>query len=283
MNTDWKLAKPGIYKGITRAQYESIPAVNQSTLKLLKPTAMHGKYAIEHPRKSSEQMSIGTATHTCLLEPSKIKSSFIEMPDVDGRTKEGKDAKAQFEEMAQGRTVFQKKDMDLVRGCVEAAKKHPGFMQLLAGAKAKEVVVVWNDALTSIACKALIDIVGEAGGAWVVCDVKTSRNADRPQFQKDILKYGYHIQAAFYVDGVMAHTRCNAPFIIAVVENEPPHAVAIYEMGMDSIEIGRKEYRRLMALYDECCKSGVWPGYPNELSIIDIPHWAIQQEQFFEE
>ena len=40
------------------------------------------------------------------------------------------------------------------------------------------------------------------------------------------------------------------------------------------LEPGRAVYRRDLATYAECLRSGEWPGYPEEIRELELPAWA---------
>ena len=40
------------------------------------------------------------------------------------------------------------------------------------------------------------------------------------------------------------------------------------------LDKARAENRRLLNLYAECKRTGIWPGYPAGISHINLPRWA---------
>ena len=48
-------------------------------------------------------------------------------------------------------------------------------------------------------------------------------------------------------------------------------------LGDDVLDAARRENRRLMDTYAECKRTGVWPGYPAGINLINLPAWAQRQ------
>lgn len=108
----------------------------------------------------------------------------------------------------------------------------------------------------------------------VIPDLKTvpRGGASREEFTRDIYKWGYYRQAAFYLDFFGATF-----FVFIVVEKEPPYAVACYNLDARAIQLGRFENERDLALVKRCSDSGKWPAYPAGLGEISVPEWVLKR------
>jgi len=71
---------PGIYPGLSFAEYQAIPALNFSKLKLLASTPAKAKWQWDHPEEPTEAMVFGTWFHTAALQPEDMPR-FVEQPD----------------------------------------------------------------------------------------------------------------------------------------------------------------------------------------------------------
>jgi exodeoxyribonuclease VIII len=71
--------KPGIYEGLSNADYHGGPGVSKSILDLVRRSPAHAKSAKDTPpseRKTTPAQAIGTAFHALVLEPKLFVSEF---------------------------------------------------------------------------------------------------------------------------------------------------------------------------------------------------------------
>lgn len=108
-----------------------------------------------------------------------------------------------------------------------------------------------------------------------ILDVKSTRDASITGFSRDIGKYGYDVQAAFYIDGIKAVTGLELPFYFVPIEKDGPHEVAMYRASDDMVATGRKKYRAALELLQWCREKGEYPGYQpfGEIEVIDLQKW----------
>ena len=268
----------GLHNGVKMDDYRQIEAVNQSVLKLMERSPMHCRYAVEHPDPASDSQRIGDATHAAILEPGRFAAEFIASPKFDRRTKDGKAAAAEWEAANAGKLPLDPDEFARVEAMGRAVSQCRTAARLLGTPGECEVTACWHDRPTGLACKGRFDRRAVVGGHPTIIEVKTARSAAYGDFARDAAKYGYHIQAAWYVDGHEAATGFPARHVFIVVENEPPHGVAVYVLNDAEMQSGRAKYRRMMDEYAACVKSGVWPGYPDKAQVLVLPHWALEIE-----
>ena len=121
--------------------------------------------------------------------------------------------------------------------------------------------------------KCRFDIVAERG---FVVDLKTTQDAS--QFERSVVKWGYHRQAALYQMGAAAvGVECKA-FIFVVVETAAPYGIRVVTLDSDALIQGEREVHRAAKLYRECMETGEWPGYSSDLQTVSLPLWALDQE-----
>ena len=105
-------------------------------------------------------------------------------------------------------------------------------------------------------------------------DFKTTTDASYESFKRTIWNMGYYRQAAYYLDIAKTNGLPHTDFVFVAVEKAPPYAVALYHMEDAAIATGRREYERLLALYEECLEKNEWPAYPKEPQLMGLPHWV---------
>ena len=134
-----------------------------------------------------------------------------------------------------------------------------------------EVSMQWADAFTGRACRGRLDWLNPR---HIITDLKTTKDASPRGFASSMVKFGLHLQAAFYSDGYHACTGIYPEFKFLVVETSAPYEVALYSVPQAVIDQGREEYQRLLALLAECEATDTWPGAVNAETPIFLPRWA---------
>jgi len=265
--------EPGMYHGISHNEYHSWSAISNTLLGELARSPAHLKHAIECPPRATPSMITGQAIHASILEPEQFLTEYIAAPIVDKRTKDGKAAWAEFEKLADGKTILSVDDHGLCVAVHDSAVKHPAAKAILDAKGETEVSAVWVDPNTDVVCRCRADDCIDPN---IIVDLKTARNGSPQGFKRAIGEYGYYRQAAFYLDGMSGATGKNYDtFLFLVVEKTPPYAVACYRLDDQSIEIGRREYTQLLELYERCLQEDYWPSYTDVVVDISVPGWVI--------
>jgi hypothetical protein len=163
-------------------------------------------------------------------------------------------------------------DVEGVGSMTEQLYKHPEARKLLHGAL-KEISIKFE--LDGFPCKGRLDAYhadGELEG--VVVDLKTTRDASPEGFKRAAYSYGYHRQAAWYLQGLKTLGLPATSFYIIAVETSAPHAVAVYKLSEKALEAGLKEVTELFALYKECKSTNEWDGYSRTAQVLELPYYA---------
>jgi hypothetical protein len=142
-----------------------------------------------------------------------------------------------------------------------------------------EQSLFWIDPATAVWCRARFDWLRDRapdGRRTLFCDYKTTKSAAPDEIEKAILNYGYHQQAAWYLDGVRALDLAEpeAEFLLIFQEKAPPYLVTVAQIAYSSLRIGREQNRRAIELYAECTAANHWPGYTDGVANVALPIWA---------
>lgn len=267
--------EPGIYEDVSFATYRQWDAVNASFLKVVaKQSPAHAQYEREHPTDSTA-LAFGRMLHTLCVETLDFATSYAIAPDVDRRTKAGKAALAEFEALSADKEVIKQADYDTARAMAKAIRAHPKAKIFLSDGR-PEVCAVWDDDEAGIRCKGRYDHLHNHKP--VIADIKSTRDATARPFQRSIIEYGYHLSAAFYLDGLHALTGQRGSFVWIAAEKSEPWGVITYHADARTIEAGRHAYKRALFVVKQCMETRVWPCYSQELVSMTIPDWLIRQE-----
>jgi len=257
--------KPGIYDGISSADYHKDPALGSTSLKTLATkTPAHYQHDKTHP-KFSDAFTLGTAAHSLILE--QDVSNIVSVDADNWLTKAAKEAKAAA--LAAGQQPLLRKEVEQVKAMHAAVMSHPQARTLFKGHKAEQSVF-WKEDSLMLKCRP------DAWKPGLLVDLKTTVNADPNEFGKTAYNFGYHQSAAHYIDGVKAATGEELPFLFVLVEKHAPYLVSVVELDWEAIDYGRQLNDRAKRIYRECSDTGNWPGYP-AVEPIELPNYAIYQ------
>jgi exodeoxyribonuclease VIII len=250
------------------SDYLAAPAISGSALaKIGATTPAHWRASLA-TRKTTPEMQFGTAFHSYVLEPGKFAAEYAIRPDdVDFRTKAGKEWRA-----ANGdKPLVTEEEFATIKGMAAAMRAKPMTAKLLAGAKPE---VTLFDQIAGTWVKSRPDALNERLG--VAVNLKTCEDASEAGVQKRIADFGgtYYVSAALCLDVLRSVTGRKWQYIFVFVEKEAPYESRRVMLKPTVIDWGRMRYKRALATFAECVKSGVWPGYPDDTIEADLPMWA---------
>ncbi|MDZ4341359.1 MAG: PD-(D/E)XK nuclease-like domain-containing protein [Candidatus Binatia bacterium] len=293
-NPDITDGLPGLYPDVPEEAYHSIPACNQSRLKLLgEKSEAHVYHEMQNPTPPTPEMEFGSAVHVAVLQPDQLERRYVVVGQCAGQTQKGERCANGGSIIIDGhsfcrrhvpktgtpddrRTIRQVdfdrcRDMrDSVYACASArdALEHPDPTELSA-------LWSWNVDGFPLPCKARMDKLLPSAGA--IADLKTTVDASPRGFVRAVYTYGYYVQAAFYTQGAAALGCACDDFLIVAVEKEPPFACAIYRVRDDAIEAGFNELQPLLLRYAHAVQTNTWPSYPQTPIEIGLPDYAWKQ------
>lgn len=279
---DKEAPAPGFYRDLNFDEYASWDAVNASTLKGFSRTPAHVYYDLQHGGKEqTASLELGWLLHVAVLEPARFEASYVVPPRVDRRTKEGKATWAQFQAENHDKEFIDADDLQKILSMKKALLSHETAGPFFSGRGINEVSLLWHDKEYALKCKARVDRVGFVNEWPVVGELKIAKNASEREFGRAVYIYGYDVAAVHYLKGLetLVPIPDGNPFrrlVFFVVEHEPPHCVACYELDDASLEEGAIKRGRYMRQWRECVSSGIWPGYHAGIDYVSLPAWAFK-------
>jgi hypothetical protein len=264
---DMNTKNQGIYPGISNDEYHKMPGISSTYLRQWTKCPL----STTSPTPETKAMAFGSAAHKYILERDEFFTEFAVAPKVDRRTKSGKEEYERFVVDAVGKTIIADDEFCKILEMRDALFAHPVAVQMLSAGDVEQSIF-WTDQKTGLGCKCRPDLIN-----GVLIDYKTTTDASPHGFSSSIQKYGYHQQAAHYIDGYNAVTSDKQDqFCFIAQESKPPYLVGVYFLDEDAIEIGREKNRR--ALYSIANHAGALPSYNNnESAIITLPGWALYE------
>jgi hypothetical protein len=285
--------EPGIYD-MPDEQYFDFPAFSNSDLKLISRSPAHYYAEKRDPNRSLDNdtasKAAGRAIHCAILEPGDFPNRYIIAPEDAPRKPtiaqinmkvpsekaiESMEFWTDFNERAGGKEILKAEDYASYMEVTKQVREHPELRDLLKDGLAEKCVFA-VDPKTGLLVKCKTDYFRQFSKMAVIIDLKTTKDARPFSFQRDAYTYGYFQQAAFYSDvwkwaGLVSQIDT---WIILAVEREKPYAVMLYEVSGEDIEFGRKQYRKALAIAEECNATDTWPAYNTDIVPLKIPGYA---------
>jgi exodeoxyribonuclease VIII len=263
---------------LENADYHRHSAVSKSHLDQVARSPLHYWARYLDPNRVEPEptpaMLVGSAVHTHVLELDQWDARYVTAPEgIDRRTKQGKAEWEAFSTAATGRTVISRTDAEQVMRMGHAVFAHPAAAMLLKQLPGKaETTWMWTDEATGLQCKCRPDWLTDDHS--LIIDLKTTEDASVAGFRKSIANWRYHVQAAWYLDGIEKATGTRPDqFIFVVVEKRAPYACAVYAADAEMIAAGAAAAARDLEVLATCKAANAWPGYSDQIETISLPPW----------
>ncbi|MHC3392054.1 PD-(D/E)XK nuclease-like domain-containing protein [Streptomyces lavendulocolor] len=271
------ITEPGIYPDLSIEEYHADRgSLSSSGARRLLPPSCPAlfRYEQDHPQPPRRAFDMGTAAHRLVL------GDGPELVAVDADDWRTKAARAERDEVyAAGGVPLLAAEYDQVHAMADALRRHPVASALFApGSGRPEQSMFWRDAPTGVMRRARLDWLPDPrDGRLLVPDYKTTRDASPEGLARAVDTYGYHQQAAWYLDAVRALGLDDRPaFLLVCQEKQAPYLVTVVELDALALRIGAAKNRRAIETYARCVESGRWPGYADDAApvYLSLPAWA---------
>jgi exodeoxyribonuclease VIII len=265
----------GKYDNISLEEYHKLPAWSKTALDHINRSPAHYMEWLANPPDQTPAMAFGSALHCAILTPELYDKEYSVIPDFDRRTKAGREAYAQFLVDCPGRSFVSGVQAGQISCMKTAIFDHPLASQTLSNGEAEQSFF-WTDPKTGLECKARPDYFRNDG---IVVDLKTCADATFKEFQRSAYNYRYHVQGAFFMDGIFHATgkQCT-DFVLIAVEKEAPYGIMVYRLDDLAIDAGRVAYERNLADIKEWKEkpelyTTVYQHSQNPVELL-LPAWA---------
>jgi len=205
---------------------------------------------------NSPALTIGSAFHTYVLENELFFKEFIVAPKIDRRKKAGKEewTKLQNQATTTGKQLLAEKDFKMICIMSEKIFEDKTCKELLSNGEPE--VSFYRENFIDIKARVRPDYYKE--GQYIV-DLKSCQDASPRAFRYDILKYGWHIQAAFYMDVLEVND-----FYFIASEKQHPYACQTYKLSDHLINEGRIAYMDAIASWKNFLEFGTIEKYKTD-------------------
>lgn len=262
---------------MTRAEYDRHGEVNFSTLKLLgmKSPAHYHAALLAPVGEDTDARQRGRAVHCAVLEPARFRSDFVVWTGGkrDGRMKAWRDFKTEHAR----KEILTPAMSDLALTMAKAAQAIPAARPYLMGGRS-EATLLWPFTREpigpipgyTIQCRSRLDFIADCGA---LVDLKTTRDASPGGFGREVARYGYHVQAAFYRRAYFAVTGKLLPYKFVAIEAASPHIGAVYNMTPKAFALGEETVTGWMDTLNVCLRDNRWPAYGEGEMDVELPRY----------
>ena len=281
--------RPGIYYGMSDADYQAIDALRASTMKEALQSAKQLHYRMHNRRPDSGALRLGRAVHLAVLQPEEYEGETARIPD-EYATASGLSRKKPAQEwaaplMASGVTVVSAAEDAKAHAIASAVFEHAAAATMLQAAPGREVTAIWYETTPQghkVACKARADFLGEG----TLGDLKTTRETNRfhpAGVAAVIARFGYDYQFGWYERGLIsaseqageAHTFDALRWAWIFVQSEAPHDVICAIADDEMQDLGRWRAQCVWETYASARDCGAWPGVAPDPVVVSLPRWAV--------
>jgi len=257
--------------------------ISSSAIKrICKQSVLH---QLEAAPPSGNALTVGSAFHTIVLEPDCFDAEFMVMNEtINKRTKVGKARLAELHGIAatEGKEILEKQDFQMIQSMRDSFGLCDINRHMVADSNIERSFYVNDFHGCSVRirpdgyCPSPNQTVPGAPTESYIMDLKSCQDASPRAFKTDMYKYGYHIQAAFYLD-VLSHT-CKLwaahnklpdfpvfkDFYFLAVEKKRPFAAQIYRLGDQMVAEGRFQYLQALKMWSDYLDTNVPSSFHHE-------------------
>lgn len=286
------VTEPGIYADISHEDYVADPvkggSISSTGLKMMLQEGGPAKFKHyrDNGRVATRSMEFGSLAHMILLGEGpeitvvhKVTRDKSRVPADDYATKSAQEHAAEIR--AAGAIPVLEHEVKVARAMADAVRRHDVAHSLLTQPGKAEQSGFWQDAETGVWVRVRYDYLPDVGdGRLIIPDYKTCTDSAPSVFNRTVVdKYGYHQQAALYVEAArVLLDQPDAAFVWIAQEKAAPYLPSVIEVNPEWLRIGREMNRHAIRRYAECVATDTWPGHEGVTSP-EPPPWVITQHE----
>lgn len=229
-------------------------------------------------KEQTDAMIYGSMVHCLVLEPDDFDKRYFVLDDeticsqIGGAkpraTTKYKDWKENEMQNAGGKVLVELDEFKHAQVISLHVRSNAASNKVLKMAQEREKPIEWE--YLNFKFKGFIDGHGEKA----IFDLKTCADASPKKFQRDLVNFGYYLQAAMYLYG----TRENKPYYIIAVDKKG--GISVHQLHEQLIEQGLAEYAFLLEKFNECILTesfhkshDFWSGRYDGIYVAEKPNY----------
>ena len=228
--------------------YHSHDSISASGLKTIHKKSVY--HLINQQFKETPAMALGTAVHQAILEPHDFHDIYHVIEKIDKRTKAGKEEYQKQIDLAQGKIIIEDDIHEIIKSILGDFRQNDLAQKYCKG----EIELSHYTQYEGIDVRVRPDVINHVSD--FISDVKTCQDNSPQAFKRDVYNWGYHLQAAFYMDMCGIN---NFRFIACTTKY--PYTVEVYTLDERDIEFGRMAYKNAFRQWKKYLETGVVSRY----------------------
>lgn len=262
----------GVVLGMSEAEYHAHPAFSASKAKSILDSPARFKWEyIDGNREEKKAFDVGSAVHSKVLGTGYP----VAVLEFDSFRTKGAQA-ARDKARAAGQIPMLKHEMQPINAMAEAVLKNRVARKLFEREGNAEASVFAEHLGLELRCR--FDYLPDEGG--IVVDLKTTSGSASPGgFAKTAADLRYHVARGHYLDVLKRATDRDAEMVFVVVETKAPYLVGVHQLSREFADMGEAEALEARDIFKQCLDTGEWPGYPETISLVQPPMWAVYEHQ----
>lgn len=271
------MREPGLYEGVPANEYHAglVPVADVNGL-ALKPLSSTGAKTIvrDSPadylwglsnRTEKKVFDMGHAAHELILEGGLKTVTVLDFDSFRSKAAQT----ARDEVYAAGGTPMLERDLTAAYAMEKAVRSHELANSLISDGRPEVSALVWDDEY-KIWVQARFDWLRNDG---LIVDLKTSRSGTPADFNRDIAKFYYHLQASLYLRAAELLGLNPQGWRWVVVQADAPNNVYVIEYSEVDRLTGDQRMHTALRKYADGIHTGVWPAFP-DLYLSELPAYA---------
>lgn len=228
--------------------YHSHNSISASGLKIIHKKSVY--HLINQQFKETPAMALGTAVHQAILEPHDFHDIYHVIEKIDKRTKAGKEEYQKQIDLAKGKIIIEDDIHEIIKSILGDFRQNDLAQKYCKG----EIELSHYTQYEGIDVRVRPDVINHVSD--FITDVKTCQDNSPQAFKRDVYNWGYHLQAAFYMDMCGIN---NFRFIACTTKY--PYTVEVYTLDEKDIEFGRMAYKNAFKQWKKYLETGVVSRY----------------------
>lgn len=267
------MKRDGLVYGMPELEYHGAKdELSSSGMKLIgEAPKLYEHEVLLGNREHKDSYDLGTLVHAKVLG---VGWGEVVLDFKDWRTKAAQQARD--EARAEGLIPVLAHELEKPNAIAEAVLAHKVARPLFESEGESEVSGFATCPETGVRLRIRIDRLTSTE----LVDLKTTAaRAKADNFAMTVFKFGYDLQGATYREVYELITGERRPFKFVTVETRAPYLLSVSTLNDHYYEIGRDKSMKARMTYAACAKAGHWPGYPEEVQVLEPPMAAIYDHQ----
>jgi hypothetical protein len=287
----------GVVPDLTNEEHHATTALGSTQIKEASKSLAHFRALMNGFRAVTQAMQksfdLGTCAHAVILE--QTTERFIVLPEDAPRRPTSAQVNAKkpspetlvqiewwqkFDSANDGKITVDPETYEKIKGAFDSFCAHPIAAQMVSDSKCEQSYFT-VDEQTGLWVKARPDGFCQSDRGNYIFDYKTTgRSSARPaDFARQVASLGYDLSACHYMAVTEAVTGKRPDgFYWIVQEMAAPFAISIFQASDEMLLRAEQKRRSLLNQIAVAETTGDYPAYSNDVVVIDIPKWAIENE-----